>query len=223
MTVTHHPSEALLLDYAAGSLGEAPALAMATHLTFCPRCRNDHRRFEVVGGHFMAEALETQPGPTASSAAPFDGAFDAIMARVAQERAETQPAQPAHAILPSPLRAALGCDVDRVPWKRLGMGAYHYVIPTRDTAATARLLRIPSGRPVPEHTHSGFELTVTLCGAYTDATGAYGRGDLQEGDDTLVHQPYAAPSEECICLAVTGAPLRFKSWAARLVQPFMGL
>lgn len=223
MTVTHHPSEALLLDYAAGSVGEAPALAIAAHLSFCPRCRRDHRRLEVVGGHFMTAALETPPAPSSSAVAPFDGTFDAIMARVAQERAETRPAQPAHAILPSPLRAALGCDVDGVPWKRLGMGAYHYVIPTRDPAARARLLRIPAGRPVPEHTHSGFELTVTLCGAYTDATGMYVRGDLQEADDTLVHQPHAAPSEECICLAVTGAPLRFTSWAARLVQPFLGI
>lgn len=223
MTVTHHPSEALLLDYAAGSLGEAPALAIAAHLTFCPRCRSDHRRFEAVGGHFMADTLQSPPAHMASAAASRDGTFDAIMARVAQERAETRPAQPAHAILPSPLRAALGCDVDRVPWKRLGMGAYHYVIPTRDRAATARLLRIPAGRPVPEHTHGGFELTLTLCGAYTDETGAYARGDLQEADEALVHQPYAASSEECICLAVTGAPLRFKSWAARLVQPFLGI
>ena len=170
MTIAHHPSEALLLDYAAGSLGEAPALAIATHLTFCPRCRSDHRRLPVVGGHFMAEALETTP--TSSSAAPSDGSFDAIMARVAQERAETRPAQPAHAILPSPLRAALGCDVDGVPWKRLGMGAYHYVIPTRDTAATARLLRIPAGRPVPDHTHN--DTVFRQFAAITEAAGGVG-------------------------------------------------
>jgi putative transcriptional regulator len=219
MTLTHHPSEALLLDYAAGSLGEAPSLAMAAHLTLCPRCRRDNRRLEIVGGNFMAEALETARAP----ADPLNATFDAIITRVAQARPETRPPHPAHAILPSPLRAALGCDVDSVPWRRLGMGAYHYVIPTRDTTATARLLRIPAGRPVPEHTHSGFELTLTLCGAYADATGAYARGDLQEADGTLVHQPHAAPSEECICLAVTGAPLRFKSWAARLVQPFLAI
>ena len=219
MTVVHHPSEALLLDYAAGSLSEAPSLALAAHLTFCARCRSDSRRLDVLGGHFMAEALGTAP----ALAAPGEATFDAIMVRVAQGPPETPLPQPAQAVLPSSLRAALGCDVDGVPWKRLGMGAYHYVIPTRDTAATARLLRIPAGRPVPEHTHSGFELTVTLCGAYRDATGAYARGDLQEADETLVHQPHAAPDEECICLAVTGAPLRFKSWAARLVQPFLGI
>lgn len=217
MTIGHHPSEALLLDYAAGSLDEASSLAIAAHITLCPRCRRDNLRLEGVGGMLMADSLETQLAVDGAG----DVTLDAIMARVAGDKAETQPTHPSHAILPFPLRAVLGCDVDEVPWQRLGMGAYHYVIPTRDTTATARLLRIPAGGPVPEHTHSGFELTLTLCGAYSDATGAYARGDLQEADDTIVHQPHAAPGEECICLAVTAAPLRFKSLAARLVQPFL--
>lgn len=213
MTVRHHPNEALLLDYAAGSLAEAASLAVASHLTFCPHCRADNRRLESVGGKFLAESLDAAPAD--------DATFKAIMARVVAENTVAPPSQPSHAILPSPLRAALGCDIEGVRWKRLGMGAYHYVIPTHDKTMTARLLRIPAGRPVPEHTHSGLELTVTLCGSYSDATGVYARGDLQEADDDVVHQPHAAPGEDCICLAVTAAPLRFKSWAARLVQPFL--
>lgn len=216
MTILHHPNDELILDYAAGGLGEAAALTVATHMTLCPRCRGLNRRLEAVGGKFLADAGEGGAG---------DQAFNAVMARISANVADIdiEEPPPSKAVFPAPLRAALGCDLDAVPWKRLGMGAYHYVIPTSGGTATARLLRIPAGRPVPVHTHRGTELTLVLCGAFSDVTGAYGPGDFQEADDALVHQPHAAPDKDCICLAVTEAPLRFKSWAARLVQPLLGI
>jgi putative transcriptional regulator len=67
------------------------------------------------------------------------------------------------------------------------------------------------------------ELTLVLSGAFSDATGEYRRGDLQEADEDLQHRPHAAPGEDCICLAVTDAPLRFRSLAARMVQPLLGI
>lgn len=216
MTVRHHPSEAMVLDFAAGSLSPAPALAVSAHLTFCPRCRRDHRRLEAVGGKLLAESDAASLPPSAD--------FDALLARIEREPPATPSVRAAGDFaLPYPVRSALGCDLDAVPWKRLGRGAFHYVIPANDPSATVRLLRIPAGRPVPVHTHRGYELTLTLCGAYSDATGHFGPGDLQEADDSLVHQPHAAPGEDCICLAVTEAPLRFKSWGARLVQPLLGI
>jgi len=216
MTVRHHPSAELMLDYAVGGLAQAPSLAIATHLTLCPRCRRETQRLEALGGRLMSDA----PGSRVAR----DTALDAILSRIAAAEDESPPTlQPATAVFPHPLRVALGGDIDSVPWKRLGMGAYHYIIPTADRAATARLLLIPAGRPVPVHTHAGTELTLTLCGAYSDATGHFARGDLQEADDTLTHQPHAARGEDCICLAVTEAPLRFKSWPARLLQPLLGI
>jgi len=215
MTVSHHPSDETMLDYAAGTIGPAGELAIATHLTFCPHCRRTSGLFDAVGGHFLAEAAEAAGAPES---------FDKLMTRIAAGPAASPAIEaPAQAVFPRPLRDALGCDLEDVPWKRLGRGAYHYVIPMGDAVATARLLRIPAGRPVPVHTHRGTELTVVLRGAFSDATGFYQCGDLQEADDTLLHQPHAAPAEDCVCLAVTQAPLRFKSWAARLVQPLLGI
>ena len=48
-------------------------------------------------------------------------------------------------------------------------------------------------------------------------------GDLEEADETVEHQPVAGAGEDCICLAVTDAPLRFKSRFMRLVQPILGI
>ena len=76
---------------------------------------------------------------------------------------------------------------------------------------------------MPAHTHRGLEFTLVLSGAFSDTTGRYARGDMQEADDSLDHQPWAEPGEDCICLAITEAPLRFKSLAARAVQPFLGI
>ena len=119
--------------------------------------------------------------------------------------------KPVSNILPQPLRDYIGRDVSMIEWKRLGFGAYQFPIDVKEDGVMARLLKIPAGSPVPEHSHCGNELTLVLSGAYNDSTGTYNRGDFQEADDSLEHQPQAEDNEDCICLVVTDAPLVFKS------------
>ncbi|MDH3239629.1 MAG: ChrR family anti-sigma-E factor [Alphaproteobacteria bacterium] len=220
MNISHHPSEDLLLDYASGALGEAWSLAVATHLALCPGCRRVVSGMEALGGSMLDSIV---PAPTSRNT------LNAVMTRLdaMTERDAAVPAAPpadGHTpILPQPLRGYAGADADGLNWQRLGLGAYQMPIPTGDKGVTARLLRIPAGRPVPKHSHGGLELTLVLSGAFSDATGSYGRGDLQAADENLEHQPHAEPGEDCICLAITDAPLRFSSLAARMVQPLLGI
>lgn len=220
MKISHHPSEELLLDYTSGALGEAWSIAIATHMALCPDCRHTVSFMEEIGGSLLE---------TVGTKRVMESSFDALLTKldVATEEGESPSPAPTAAagnpVLPQPLRGYLGCDVGGIRWKNLGMGARQIIVPTGETATTVRLLRIPAGRPVPEHTHGGLELTLVLCGAFSDETGLYGRGDLQEADPGLKHQPHAAPGEDCICLAVTDAPLRFSSLAARLVQPWLNI
>ena len=102
------------------------------------------------------------------------------------------------------------------------MGVRQAVLPT-STEATARLLYIPAGTAVPDHGHRGLELTLVLQGAFEDEEGRFARGDIEIADADLDHMPVADVSEDCICLAVTDAPLRFKGWLPRLAQPFLGI
>ncbi len=151
-----------------------------------------------------------------------------MKARLRAEAPATRPSATASAatkasVLPEPLRSYAGGDIDRLKWKPLGPGAYHFPIPTRDGEAQVRLLRIPAGKPVPEHTHGGRELTVVLAGCFRDGDDVFHRGDFEEADEDLTHQPIAGEGEDCICLAVTDAPLKFKSWIVRLVQPVLGI
>ena len=220
MKISHHPSEELLLDYASGALGEAWSIAIATHLALCPDCRRTVSFMEDIGGGLLE---------TVSPAPEKENSFDALLTKLDEDTEEGETlARPSRVsaeqpVLPQPLRGYLGCDVEGIRWERLGMGARQIIIPTGEKGVTVRLLHIPAGRPVPEHSHGGLELTLVLRGAFSDKTGLYGRGDLQEADAELQHQPHAAPGEDCICLAVTDAPLRFRSLAARLVQPWLNI
>ncbi len=219
MSIAHHPSDALLLDYGTGAMSEGWSLAIATHLALCPVCRARVAGVEADGG-----SLLDMLAPTLLASSTLDAVLGRLDEDAALDVASTASAPAAgRPLLPEPLRSYVGSDADGVPWQRLGRGAYQYLIPLPGSQVSARLLRIPAGGPVPEHGHRGLELTMVLCGAFSDVTGTYARGDLQEADDDLLHQPHAVDGADCICLAVTEAPLRFTSLAARMVQPFLGI
>ena len=50
MTIQHHPSDETLAAFAAGTLDEARALVVATHVALCPHCRGAVQMMEAVGG-----------------------------------------------------------------------------------------------------------------------------------------------------------------------------
>ena len=54
MKINHHPDDATLLAYAAGTLSEGFSLVVAAHLEYCPRCRNNLAQAEALGGELMA-------------------------------------------------------------------------------------------------------------------------------------------------------------------------
>jgi len=84
---------------------------------------------------------------------------------------------------------------------------------------SARLLYIPAGQAVPDHSHNGLELTLVLQGSFSDETGRFCVGDVEIGDEDLEHTPIADAGEACICLAATDSPLRFNAIMPRLLQP----
>lgn len=220
--VQHHISDELLLDYASGTLAEGWSIAVATHLALCPSCRDRLSFMEHAGGELLETVDVDEPVSEAAS-------WTSMKGKIAAEKDRPSVKTPARvsasgeALIPEPLRSYLGSDVDGLKWRALGRGAYHIPIKTGDTESQVRLLKIPAGKPVPEHSHGGRELTLVLKGAFTDGSTVFRRGDLEEADETLTHQPVATPDEDCICLAVTDAPLKFKSLIVRLVQPVLGI
>lgn len=220
MTINHHPTEDLLLAYAAGDLAEAWSLVIATHMALCPACRRVVRDAEAIGGALIDELA---PAPVASDALAKTFALAETGERAATVASPAASATGPAPLLPQPLRGYAGGDVETLRWRRLGSGAFHIPLLKGAGGEMARLLKIPAGRPVPEHGHNGLELTLVLCGSFLDEDLRFARGDLETADAALVHRPVAAPGEDCICLAVTDAPLRFRSPLARLAQPLIGI
>ncbi|RKD50503.1 putative ChrR family anti-sigma factor [Rhizobium sp. WW_1] len=58
-------------------------------------------------------------------------------------------------------------------WRQLGRGAAQMLIPTGDETTTVRLLKIPAGQPVPEHSHRGVELKLVLEGSFSDEVSTF--------------------------------------------------
>ncbi|MDA0786672.1 MAG: ChrR family anti-sigma-E factor [Proteobacteria bacterium] len=224
MTIHHHPEDELIVAYAAGELDEAWSLLIATHAALCPACRSQIQTAEALGAALLEDI------PPAEMATLADDAFEKTLARAALTVDDSPPvSNPLSAapgdvpVLPQPLRGYAGGDVGSLKWRRLGSSAFHVPLVARRGAPTARLLRIPAGTAVPEHGHNGLELTMVLAGSFVDEGARFARGDVETADSDLEHQPRAEAGTDCICLAVTDAPLRFRGPIARLVQPFIGI
>ena len=214
MTATHHIDDDTLLAYAAGSLPEAFSLMVASHVSLCDACRATVESFDALGGSIVENAAGV---PVA------EDSLARTLARIdAMPSDSAKPPQP-RGTLPAPLQAYVGGDLDAVRWRPVGMGVKQAILPTSDDTATARLLFIPAGTAIPDHTHRGRELTLVLQGAFMDGTTRFGRGDVECADDDVTHTPVADISGDCICLAVTDAPLRFTALLPRIVQRFVGI
>lgn len=217
MNHQHQTSEDLLLRYAAGQLRPAPALVVASHLAMSPSSRTIINQFEEIGGALIDEQ------PIANLSLHF---FERTLEKLGQPLPEG-PVLPPHdharldmgISLPAPLASRkIG------PWKWLGPGMrFARIEMPEDPDHNLVLLRVPAGRALPEHSHSGTEVTLVLKGSFHDELGRYLPGDLIEEDEETDHTPVVDEGGECICLASIEGPMRIKSWLGRLAQPFIGL
>lgn len=213
----HHLNDSLLMGYASGNLPEAFNLVVATHISLCDECRARLESFDAVGGALIDDLDEIK-----LSEGALDATFKLISGGAALSEIKLNNTPTSGAVLPSPLQGYVGGDLDRVRWRGIGGGVKQAVLKTSSNA-TARLLSIPAGAAMPDHGHRGLELTLVLKGAFRDEDGRFGRGDIEIANEDLHHTPIAEPGEDCICLAATDAPLRFRRLIPRIAQPFIGI
>ena len=213
--IRHHLTDALLLSYSAGTLPEAFGVVVATHVSLCDECRARLESFEAVGGSLLegAGAVEVS-----------DDALEATMALIAAAPQVLAPANVSKpgAVLPMPVQSYIGGDLDKVHWRSIGGGVRQAVLDTRG-GESVRLLAIPGGAAMPDHGHRGMELTLVLQGAFRDEYARFGRGDVEVANEDVSHTPVAEEGVDCICLAATDAPLRFKGVIPRIAQKFLGI
>jgi putative transcriptional regulator len=217
MTIRHHPTRTLLIAYASGTTSEAEALAISTHMAFCPECRAAAKAAEAIGGALL-DSVARSPMST--------GALMSVLARLDEGGEETPSPGSVSSAVPSGLPRGLASYVSealtRSDWRMMAPGIKQLPLHVSGRGK-AWLLKLKPGTVLPEHTHRGTELTLLLSGSYTDEIGHFARGDMAELDDAVTHRPVVDQGETCIALVITEAPLKFHGWMARLAQPLIGI
>lgn len=124
-------------------------------------------------------------------------------------------------VVPLTLRPYFGETYSGLRWRFLAPGVR--IAKAEVSQGRLFLLKLSPGVRMPEHGHGSSELSLVLRGAYTDRFGVFRVGDIADLDSDVEHQPTVTDDDICITLGATDAPIRFKSWGLRLLQPWFGM
>jgi putative transcriptional regulator len=204
--------DGLMARYVAGALPYPVRILVDAHLAISPVNRP------------LVDALESLAGDAIESLEPInvskrDENLSAIFAAAPVKN--EQPAKSTSSLLPPALLQFVGHDIDDIPWRTKMPGYREYSLGEID-GCEVNMLWIKAGRKMPSHTHEGAELTLVLDGAFSDANGRYGRGDIALADEDVDHRPIAEEGRPCICFAVTDAPLRLTGSYGQMFSDFLG-
>ena len=207
------PVDALLAAYSAGTLDPGLHALVASHLLLKP----DNRDFVAALEALAASELDSgRPEPLSRRDERLAAIFSAEPV-VAQRRLSSV----GSSLLPAPLRHYLGHDLEAIRWRAKLPGVKEFRI-ADNGRGDASLLWVRAGRRMPSHTHEGSEITLVLKGGFSDVTGHYARGDIALAEADLDHKPMTDAGEDCICFAVTDAPLHLTGPFGRLLDRFFG-
>ena len=216
MKPNHHLDNSTILAYAAGTLNEAFTVVAASHIAVCPSCRAAVRAAEALGGELLDVMADTPVSPDCRAS---------TLAALDQATLHRLPVSAPRSQLPVPLARLIDAQgFEDIAWKKKAPGVSMFDVKLPTVArGQLKLLRIAAGRAMPEHGHGGEEITLVLKGAYRDHMGRFAQGDVADLDEDIEHKPVVETECDCICLVATERPTRFKSLAARIIQPFVGI
>ncbi len=220
MSITHHPEDATLMGFAAGTLSEPFSIIVAAHLEMCAVCRANVRTMTELGAVSMQGS---QPVDLETAA------LDSLLARLdgpEPVRSRPLPLRPALSEgLPEALGRVIGGGLDAIKWRRMVGGAEDRRIMFRGRGGvhSLRMLRARPGMSLPEHAHVGTELTLVLSGALRDGGRVFGPGDVTDMDDEGTHNPVVDGHETCVCVIANEAPPLFKALKFRMLQKVAGI
>jgi putative transcriptional regulator len=213
MTKIHrHPTEETLASFVRGSLDDGRRVLVAAHVELCASCS----RLVAASDHIAGSILE------AAAPAQLEGnALQKALTRIDRVAVDhARPSRGAADTRPFGLKAI--SDYEIGPWRRIGPGVHwRSVAVPADKGARVFMLKATPGTRLPNHTHTGSELTLILQGAFSHGGGHFGVGDFEEADGMVEHQPVVEAGAECICLVAMEGQLRLLGLFGRFIQPFV--
>ncbi len=210
--------DTLLAEYAAGTLPLPVRRIVEAHLEMTPGNRRFVEALEMIGGAEL-EAIEPLPlgdRDAMLAAVLATGDAPAASGRTIEAARSSRPAD----ALPEALAPFLPGGLATAKWRRLLPSLKECQLDEQDGIVT-KLVWVRRGAAIPSHTHHGTEITLVLSGGFTDGPDHAARGDIIVADDSVDHRPIADADEDCICIAITDAPLRLTGPIGRLFAPLM--
>jgi putative transcriptional regulator len=213
--IKYHPTEKLLLDFAKGELSVTLSMAVSAHIEMCDCCSQRLKALEVQMGDSELGGEEEIVVDSDFAAMFAEIVADDAVAETVLVPQTTLMYQHREVLLPR----ALGC-VDRTEFSTIGkIGRSRFN--ADDGALRASLLQIAPGGEIPEHTHTGFEVTLLLDGDFSDEEGDYVPGDFILLDGSHNHTPKT--KDGCLCFTVVSSALYFNKGISKLLNPIGSL
>ena len=214
--INFHPDNHLMNEYSAGSLPLAQSACVSIHLNYCEHCQRQLQRLQQMGSALFEHLAPQQID---------DSLLDAVMSRLDETPPLTYGSDSREEVggFPALVQRLMAGSYDDLEWKRITSGLQISHLRTGDMDHEFALYHIKAGEKIPKHTHQGTELTLVLEGSFSDEEGVYQQGDFLMRDAEDVHSPTAAQTADCICIGVLDAPIRFKGWNYRMLNPFLKL
>ena len=212
--VKHHPDTNTLLEFAASSLPAAQSVVVSTHLQFCSECRQRLAQLESLGATMFENAEPVDINPSV---------FDNVLARLDEVEEDRAANDASASTLSWTVKQIRKGNLDQLQWKKVTRSLRIADLGEIDGAAEFSVYHIAEGGRIPQHNHSGTEMTLVLQGGFSDEGGSYHAGDFIPREAGDIHAPTALSGGDCICLAVLESPLRFTSWHHRWLSPLLQL
>ncbi|WP_105188999.1 ChrR family anti-sigma-E factor [Pseudoalteromonas sp. T1lg48] len=221
--IKFHPNSDLLLQYVQGALPASISVAIAAHLELCAHCATHIETLErqCAQSAFADEEGEEQ---TLQQEAMLNEELSEEYANMLADI--TADSLRDDFSIASSKELRFGDNTITLPraLSHIGMGRFMQAgklarsrLELDEGSMRTSLLYIAPGGTIPEHTHTGFELTLLLDGSFSDEQGTYEAGDFIWLDHRHQHTPYT--EHGCLCLAVVNSALHFNKGLSKLLNP----
>ena len=235
--VNYHPDLHILTEFSAGSLSPAVAVCVSAHLDYCPQCRAHVQKLEALGSAVLEQSTQATAPETLYAEGELDTALEKTLAVIDElpatdelpttKASNTENARedilPGTGFLPTIVKQLTQTNRTSLRWKKISAALSTAHLKTADKHRELALYQLHAGGGVAEHDHRGEEITVVLCGSFSDENGLYLPGDFLVKQPGEAHSPKASKDGDCICLSALAAPVRFAGVLTRLLNPFIQL
>ncbi|BED91228.1 anti-ECF sigma factor ChrR [Pseudoalteromonas sp. MM1] len=223
--IKHHPSETLLAQYCSAQLPASLSVAVSIHVDMCPVCQAKVAQLEAENAKevFSESQLSSSTVKNSHDTEEVDFGTDLLNLITADPSIDE-----VYEVEPVTIQVnEHNYELPRA-LTRISHGRFTQVgklarsrVAIDDGPLRSSLLHIGAGGEIPEHTHTGFEVTLLLDGEFSDEEGSYVPGDFIWQDGSHQHTPLT--KNGCLCFTVVSSALHFNKGLSKLLNPIGNL